>query len=359
MVIAVISSYPFIKIQNNYGALLQYFALQLYLQSRGHKTYWIRNESFSQSFTQLIRRLLNYGSIRLMLYFLYSKLSFSLFIKRYLNVSEIVYSDYHALKESPPLADVYITGSDQVWGSTCLKENFLTFVPKHKLKVAYAASFGRVITDEKELATMKPWLQDFDAISIREDFGVKLCEEMEVKSIQLLDPTFLITANQYPTNSSQKSNYCYCYFLNVKNKDEVRWQSIKSFLFSNHIDYYITAIQGAELAFRDEKLCFASPQQWLTNYKYANLIFTNTFHGTVFAIIFHVPFVVILQEGASESQNGRLFSLLNIFSLENRIWSKDFSLDTIVSTPIDWNHIDEIQRLWISRSDVFLSKIGI
>ncbi len=359
MKVAVISSYPFIRIETNYGALLQYYALQTYLKRRGHDVCWIRNILFKQSLIDKTKYFCSYKSLKLLFYSFINRLGFAKFVQDYVTLSKNEYRNYQMLLAEPPEADAYITGSDQVWGSSLYKENFLTFVPKKKLRIAYAASFGKSDLSLEECETIKPWLKDFDAISVREKDGVDICNKMNIKSEHLLDPTLLLNAKDYPTSATVPTNYCYMYFLNIKKLDEIRWTEIKDYLCNRGMGYYITAIQGAERLFKNENLLSASPEKWLSYYKNARLIVTNSFHGTVFAIIFHIPFVTILQNGNTAKQNNRIYSLLKIFCLESRIWGQNEQLEMLINQPINWVEVENIRKMWITKSNLFFQSLGL
>jgi len=358
MKIAVISSYAWINIANNYGALLQYFALQKYLENRGHNVYWIRTV-IPKGIREKIRSLIPRRNIRLWYMNRKCHKSFMAFTREYLGLSESVYSGFDEINQNPPEADYYITGSDQVWGGT-LKENYLLFVRDNSKKIAYAASFGKSQISNEQKAIVEPWIKEFRAVSVREDSGVDICKSMGIESQQLLDPTLLIPASEYPAESSKDNVYYYfCYFLNISSSTDVRLKSIESFIDKNNSRLKIAAVQGAEHFIPSKYYVSPSPTDWLMYYKNAKGIITNTFHGTVFAIIFHRPFAVILQNGSSSKQNGRLFSLLKMFHLEDRIWGAEKNLDELLKSPIDWEYVEVIKREWISKTDKYFNCLGL
>ena len=93
------------------------------------------------------------------------------------------------------------------------------------------------------------------------------------------------------------------------------------------------------LAFSDD-LEFASPEQWLGLIKESSLVVTNSFHGTAFAILFHKPFITVMQSGQYASQNIRMQSLLESMGLTDRIYSSLHDPAAYFNTPIDWNRVD-------------------
>lgn len=360
MRIGVISSYACVRAFNNYGALLQYYALQTYLRNRGHEVFWIRSILPQSHIHIFLRNLKNYRSLRLVYRFYKCHKSFIDFQNKFLKVSSREYKGNNDLVVNTPCADLYITGSDQVWGGM-LEENYLCFVQDPLKKIAYAASFGRNHLDTIQVNIVKPWIKNFKAISVREKSGVQLCKKLfGVHAEHLLDPTLLIDASYYPIlNPHKVENLLYCYFLNVKNYSEIRIEEIRDFARKFGLPLKIASCQYSEVYFKSQELDMPSPEQWLQNYFDANYIITNTFHGTVFSIIFHKQFGTILQSGESSPQNERLISLLSMLGLEDRIITTDRSLDKTILNPIDWDRIEKILARYREKTNIFFNAIGV
>ena len=359
MKIGVISSYACIRTANNYGALLQYYALQKYLKKRGHDVFWIRSIIPQSRIHIFLRHLKNYRNPVFIYKFYRCHKSFLDFQKKFLNVTSKEYKGNIDLSIDCPPADFYITGSDQVWGGT-LKENYLCFVKDSSKKIAYAVSFGRDNLDESHASIVMPWINEFKAISVRESSGVNICKKLLGRNVEhLLDPTLLIKASLYPSSSSSStSSLLYCYFLNIFGTEEIKINEIRMLSKKLAIPLKIAACQYSEIFFQREELVMPTPEQWLQNYRDAKYIVTNTFHGTVFAIIFHKPFVTILQSGASSSQNGRMISLLTMLELSDRILT-DLPLEETISKPIKWENVEKILDLYRKKTDNFFSTLGI
>ena len=359
MKIGVISSYACVQVSNNYGALLQYFVLQCYLLRRGHEPYWIRSVLPQSSLRLFARHMKNYRSLRLVGAFYKCHKAFEDFQRHYLSVS---YREYHGnddLCKDCPQADFYITGSDQVWGAD-LKENYLRFVTDHKKKIAYAASFGRDQIDSIQMTTITPWIRDFAHVSVREASGVDICRSMGVDALHLLDPTLLIDADAYPREkSSGRKNFLACYFLNVTDIRSIRLDEIRKYAVDEELESLIMSCQYSECFFNKSELAMPSPEEWLRNYHDAKCIVTNTFHGTVFAIIFRKPFVTILQSGASSKQNTRILSLLEMFGLQERNWGGDSELADVMVKPINWLDVESRLEAYRRNTDRFFQNIGL
>lgn len=353
--IAIISSFAWIKIANNYGALLQYYALQQYLYHKGYYAFWTKyvlSTSNYVAFKNAIRRIFQNPIIAYKSFACHK--SFMRYCKDYLNLSDDTYTK-ESINDSYPKADYYITGSDQVWGGT-LPANYLTFVTDNNKKIAYAASFGKSEISSEHAQKIKQWIKAFKHISVREESGVEICESLGCKAEHLLDPTLLLDAGAYPHRDRIISNkFVFSYFLNVSALDNIRWNEIQEYVRNANLGLKVCSVQGSQYLFDSQYLVFPNPVEWLTYYRDAELIVTNTFHGTVFAIIHHKPFVCILQTGQSAKQNTRMTSLLSMFDLDNRILEDNNKIENVASMPIDWKHVEERLSLWRNKTDKFFN----
>lgn len=354
--ICIISSYTFIKKTINYGALFQYFALEKYLEKEGYKPYWLKyivKEKLS------IKLILKNTIKRIVKPWYYIKKDknhnkFLKFVDQNLCVSDKEYFGVNDLVENLPKADVFITGSDQVWGG-CDKANYLTFVPEKRRKIAYAASFGKknISIEQKDIIT--PWLRNINKISVREKSGVAICENMGINAVLTVDPTFLVDPNTYPSIKPIEKEFSFAYFLNVDiNRALELSNACKKYLNKESTFLCTAGVSEMDRVLSSRELKFLSPQEWIGMYKEAKIIFTNTFHGTAFALIFHKSFVVFKQNGMSKKQNERLISLLETYSLEDRICENLSSLNKIVNSPINWDKFEEIKKLNVEKSEEFL-----
>lgn len=351
--IAIISSFAWIKVANNYGALLQYYALQQYLYNKGHYAFWIKyvmRPNRYAAFKGFVRHFLKNPEIQRESFICHK--SFMQYCQDYLNLSEETFTA-DSIKRSYPSADFYITGSDQVWGGT-LAANYLTFVDDDDKKIAYAASFGKSEISIEQAEKIRPWVKSFKHVSVREESGVGICKSLGCRAEHLLDPTLLLDAEKYPhTDRIVSDKYVFSYFLNVSSLDNVRWTEIQEYAHDTNMELKVCSVQGSQYLFRYKDLVFPSPIEWLTYYRDAEMIITNTFHGTVFAIIHRRPFVCVLQSGHSAKQNTRMNSLLSMFGLSDRILKPDGRIEDIANQEINWTNVDETLSLWRYKTDRF------
>ena len=359
MKIGVISSYACIKAANNYGAVLQYFALQEYLKRRGHEVFWIRSVLSHSGVRIFLRHVKHYRSLPLLLRYYECHKTFFDFIGRYLNLSPSIYRKVSELARNCPSADVYVAGSDQVWGGI-QPENYLRFVSENNKKIAYAASFGSKRLTPLQLATIPQWIREFRAVSVRESSGVEICRQMGVYAVHLLDPTLLLDAADYPAaDSGLPEGGMFCYLINLNNLDDVCFDAIEEYAATNGLPLKVVSCQYSEVFFNRKYLLWPSPQQWLGCYKAARCIVTNTFHGTVFALVYHKPFVAILQGGAYSTQNERIISLLETFNLQHRILRSKQQLGELLETSIDWAGFEVRKSEMKEKTDAFFRSVSL
>lgn len=358
----VVSSYAYVVKNINYGSLLQYYALQTFLVKLGEEAYWLRytleeKESIAVKLKAAAKRILHpVRSARR----IRCQKSYLAFINRYLAVSGCVYETYESLVNNPPEADRYITGSDQVWGGT-VKANYLCFVHEKSKKTAYAASFGTDMISREQMNAVKMWIRDIENVSVREPSGISICRLMGVDAVEMADPALLLDKEEYPVSrhaAEEENAEVFCYFLNISREEEIRWPEIKKFAKRKGKVIKAAGVPQTEKIIPDGNLVYPSPEEWLGFYDKAEYIFTNTFHGTVFAIIFRKKFLVFLQEGATKSQNGRLLSLLKKLKLEFRLYRKEESLEAQMERPIDWNTAESVIKGARERAALFLSSEG-
>lgn len=214
--------------------------------------------------------------------------------------------------------DFFITGSDQVWNPNFgrLSEvDLLTFVPDNK-RIAFSASFGISKLPEECKEKTANELKKFKAISVREDDGKKIVEELTGRNDVevLVDPTMLLSADEWDKVSKKpkqlKTNrYILNYFLG--DLSESRKKEIERIAKENNCE--IINILDKNSGFYE-----TGPSEFLYLEKNAFLICTDSFHSCVFAIIYNRPFVIFDREDKNVSMNSRIETLINKLELENR-----------------------------------------
>ncbi len=340
--------------KTNYGQILQGYALQQILKKIGYEPYLIRyNQATDTTFQPTmwerlyyaitnptiiinkIKRTLGFQTIPINV--LNENRQFDDFINEYFEISKQIYNTYSSLKATPPKADVYICGSDVVWYPIPNNEPyFLTFAKETK-RIAYAPSFGNPNIPKRRIKKIKHWLNSFDAISTREQTGADLVNKLLNRNdcIQNPDPTLLLEKDDYQKLFSvyKGKNYAVSYFLGTKsNIDE---NMISQNIKKNGLEYkYIAAQENPNKGNFD-----ATIQEWLQAIYYADIVFTNSFHGVVFSLIFNKKVIYFPIVGKVSGLNNRIKSLLNILDIpEEQIIFANSS--DILNTELNYEHIN-------------------
>lgn len=224
--------------------------------------------------------------------------------------------------------DAFIVGSDQVWRPSYnqhLEQAFLNFTKnwKNVKRIAYAASFGVDNWEftKKQTKECKRLVQKFDFVSVREDTAVNLCKEhLGIEATHVLDPTLLLSADDYQKLIDgikiSDSSYVFSYLLDESEEKIDILEDISKRLNlpvrKIKLEKDISKIPMSKL----KSLTYPSIQEWLASFAQADFVVTDSFHGTVFSIIFNKPFVVLPNKGRGMS---RMLSLLSDFNSKGRI----------------------------------------
>ncbi|WP_294684727.1 polysaccharide pyruvyl transferase family protein [uncultured Bacteroides sp.] len=341
---------------DNYGQILQCFALIRFLRNLGHEAYWLQYTQSSWCKTIIWNQLLRYLKVIVHPHRIYQKIQdikvtnhqidyckkhdrrFRDFNRQYIPCSLKKYNTTELLL-TPPSADAFICGSDQIWANYD-PGYFLAFVPHSSKRIAYAPSTGGRKTTKENKRLMQKALEAFDFVSCREQSGVNLCKElgrMDAKVVN--DPTFLLSDIDYRSLSSKKIEegqrpYIMLYLLG--SEIDIKVNSIIEFAKSNGYDLKYVASQGR---YDEYSKIDATIEEWIELIDKAEYVITNSFHGTVFSMIFNKPFLTIPLVGKLSATNVRIYDVLNKFQLSSRIFEGDLSK---LYSPIDFNYFNEI-----------------
>lgn len=363
---------------NNYGMILQCWALQQHLKKLGHEPFVIKFTPYGSKIRKIIKSYLGFLKLfnnknrieyvkkkRMDLYNAEKDKNrkFEDFRLRYLKFSEYSYYHLSDLKNNPPKADCYIAGSDQIWCSVSEVDDsmgfFLDFGDSTIRRVAYAPSIGKVYPKSK-LRLFSKALSNFDYISCREQSAVDLCKRLGYNAIKVDDPTLLLSSEDYTSlcQSIDYKDFVFIYSVNMHSADAIYWPTIKN-MFSKKKVVVTPAggnIQSSELFGNDVEYKYATPGEWLSLIRDANLIITSSFHGVVFSIIFNKKFAYVPISGVYSSGNNRITDLLKSLDLECCIINKPEDYDRVFNDEIDWNFVNNRRLELIDRSFDFLKK---
>lgn len=356
----------------NYGGTLQAYALQKVLRDMGHEAWLVRLEPYLKHNLDYWVRT-NIGNI--IRYFRHQELrrwtwlkpvpkpsrdvvekNIQNFVTKWINPkTEYIYGTKSLRQDFlKHKYDVYVIGSDQVWrplyNGTNQANYWLDFLGNNSatLRISYAASLG---TDQWEY---KGELQRkccklahrFNSLSVREASGVRLLsEKFGLKDVEhVLDPTLLLNRSDYEkllgSDLVPTDKVIFSYLLDFKDEnirliDEI--SSSKNLPVKairpkkKSVDY----IEGDD----DADYVIPPVEEWLKSFIDADYVITDSFHGTVFSIIFNKPFVTLCN---SVRGNTRLESLLGLFDMKDRLTSSNSKdeVEKILDKPIDWAEIN-------------------
>ena len=196
---------------------------------------------------------------------------------------------------------------------------------------------------------------------MREKTAVNMVESIVNKEVvQVLDPTLLLDMDEYPYANIEEKKYCYCYFLNLGDKKNVSFDEIKRYAADENMKLIVTSPSNYTL-FLNENPIFPTVEKWLGLYKNANCIFTNTYHGMLFCIIFKKQFLFFVQKGSDAAENDRFYSLMSMLHLEDRmVTSGDAAcISEKMKRPIDYEKVYSVIRSERLRTDAFFEKYGM
>ena len=281
----------------NYGSVLQTYATQTVLNSLGCETEiinYIRKKNLDSNLAdtwtandhgikKVIKKAILYPTISRW------KKVFGGYLKKNINLSEYVYSSTEDFVRNPIVADVFCTGSDQVWNSGwnqgIEKPFFLDFAPDDATKISIAASIGKTELAAEEVKAIKPMLERYNAISIRETSGVGVVKGMGIANVQFcLDPTLLLPRQKWLEHAIDikvPEKYILVYQLN---RDEKFDRYAVEVAKRKKLPLLRVCTRYDQQRLPGKAIIIPEIQQLLTLFNKAELVITNSFHATAFCI---------------------------------------------------------------------------
>ena len=211
-----------------------------------------------------------------------------------------------------------------------IEDMFLKFVPDNVKKIAYAASFG-VDTweyNDKQRTNCAKYANRLDAVSVRESTGIALCKDfLGVDATCVLDPTLLAGADAYKPllkEKTEEQEYLFAYILDITPENQ------------SYVEC-IAKSKGLKAIIKSaDKHATLSVEEWLSMIANSSIVVTDSFHGTVFSILFHREFYSIVNTARGGT---RFSSLLNPLGLDHRMGDVS-QLQSFGDSPIDWKQVD-------------------
>ena len=285
---------------------------------------------------------------------------FSKFRRKYFNLTKS-YHDYSDLMNCPPLADIYVTGSDQVWNNEYnggfLPEYFLSFAPKDSKKIAFSASFGKTQFDREDLEEMHPYLKEYDGISVREESGLGILKGVGChNAIHVLDPTLMLSkedwcralniSDSFLQKKSQKG-YVLLYQLNYNEKMKVFAERLAA---ENNLKLYIVSAVYKIASQNAKILNYLAPEEFVSCINGAAYVVTDSFHGTAFSLNFHKNVYVFNPPKYST----RISSILKLVGVEHRLVEEE--MDWMKYCPINFETVDAVFESERKKANEFIGK---
>ncbi len=335
---------------NNPGSALQAFALNRFLMNQK-----IDNEiidyrpSYSKKGKNKFKWFLR------TLFFLPKYLSanrkYARFMEENMCLTARTYSSYSQLKENPPIADIYMTGSDQLWNPyyDCGQDDsyYLKFV-KEGRKMAYSTSVGKdELTNDEENSLLEK-ISDFKAIAVREKSTYNaLFKKLSIPLKWVCDPVFLLDAEEYNKfiTPNRYGNYAVVYLSK-------RSQLLEKVISEVRSKYGLRIIQAGGYVKRcscDDLISPVGPEEFLSLLYHSKLVISSSFHATAFSLIFNKNFVSILPDGNGD----RIVSLLNLLELEWKLIKKEEDIRMAFGNP-DYHLVNKYLDSFVKDSKSFL-----
>lgn len=287
----------------NYGAALQAYATVKFLEECGFEAeiidYYANNLKGYGTIKSALREVANENHnifIRLLYAFIkvpsYKRLKkrFDYFVENNLPITKPYYSG-EELKKDLPVADAYCTGSDQVWNNyyTRIFEGayFLEFVPEKYPCFSIASSFGKKEFNETDQKYIKDHLKKYEYISVREKTGIEILNKIGIKNASvMLDPTLLVSMKLWETFAADieiKEPYILVYQLHG---DSNAMNAAIEFGKRNKMKVIRIVTMYHQMRPGCKNIIVPDVNEWVAYFKNASYVFTDSFHGTVFSIIF-------------------------------------------------------------------------
>lgn len=343
---------------HNYGAVLQAYALKEYIKKIENVQVQIINYhhyNIPDGFPK--RRKISKMSIENIVKHIYSFKDhnsrwnkFNNFIKKLIDNADEVYTSEEELEKLD--IDVWICGSDQIWNTEITrgfnKGFFLDFETKGK-KVSYAVSMGIPKLEEKYEEQFKESINKIDNISVREETLKEYAEKFADKKVfKSVDPTLLLEVEDYEKllvkDNKIKEKYLLIYALGP---DE-RLTQIANKL-SNERKLKIVEINDFKKRnYFCDQISNAGPEDFITLIKNAECIITNSFHGTIFSIIFEKEFYTITRM----NRNSRMENILSIVDMKDRLLNSVNEIDSV--KPVNYSVAKERLKKEVEMSKKFL-----
>lgn len=318
----------------NYGTGLQAVALKLFLENKGYSCIFLEDGRENKACKKN-------KSIKQKLDKLFDRDIWAKFIYRKMFSQRKIYQDNYARKYTPAYVvkndediktlnsqyDIFIIGGDQVFNPYYLEDkHLLKFVDRSKLMISYGSSVGTGHIPEDVRPIYEKYLSRLKYISVREEASVKALDFLNKQVSEVLDPTMLVEssiwydfmADAVVSDKLRSEKYILCYFVGDRKS---YWQYVGKMEKNTGYRVIVIPLNASSCRNSYEKLFQVSPKEFLWLINNAQIICTDSFHASVFSILFNKEFYVLKRfaDSAKTSQNSRLTNLLHKYDLDERL----------------------------------------
>lgn len=336
----------------NWGSALQCYALEYKLNELGYDAEII--DYFPEDVTVIgqLKRLKNKSKLMrnpflhfaaicaFSISYVNKKRVFDKFIKKNLKLSKKTYYDASEISDDDPQEDIYCCGGDQTLNGFKVLDVFDNLSDK-PIKVAYSSSFGKTDFEDEEYNRSKKSLARFDALSCREDSGTEIMHQMGFENAKwIIDPAFLLTANEWKKLASDKykgKKFIVAYNLHHDKKIEKFQKELGG---KYNLPVINICVQWFEFYRPGKFLWCPSVEDFLSLILNAEYIVSDSFHATVFSVLFHKKFMTVVPGWVGT----RIESISNLLGIQDRIinWDKSADYLRMIDMEIDYKRIDSI-----------------
>lgn len=359
----------------NYGGILQAYGLYRYLELKGYDIRFIdyiparcniKNRKVFVDEATALSKIWGRNAITKFLFSIFryssSKKSFEPFLD-FMNSRVKFTKEYFSIQELEndiPKADIYLTGSDQVWNSQFLREKgldmpfYLSFVNNCK-KMSYASSFGKDSIPDENKKEVQELISQYSAVSVREKSGKILLEKLGIKAEVVVDPTILCPEVEWKRISSPRKikEYVFLYQVNFNKEMYIMAKKIAKKEGKKLIVVCLNKIKKYKIP---EIKMNVSIEDWLSFIQYADCVITDSFHACVFSIIFSTKFLV--NTSTRKGMATRIDNLLEMLNLTNVYMDSCSEKENInkLKKPIKWEKVHEILNEMRMKSEKWLEE---
>ena len=259
------------------------------------------------------------------------------------------YDSFEELAKVATNYNMFVVGSDQLWLPSNISADYYTlnFVPDAVPKMALATSFGVSELPHRQAKMAKAFLPRIEYCTVRESSGQKLVKMLTGRDVPVVcDPTILFVSTEWSKEISPKpfteGKYLFCYFLGnnpIQREFVKRVKKITGYKIVQlqHCDEYIASDEN----FPDETPYNVGPKEFIRLIRDAQYVFTDSFHCSVFSMLYGKKFFTFRRYASdgTVSTNGRIYSLLSLVGLENRLLHGDEDANAFLGLEIDFSKV--------------------